>query len=234
MPGLFRDAREASLVHTRLAAVKALQGFRDFFVIGAVGTQPETIHSRKPIGSLADLKGQTLRVNNPIDVVAMGKFGAAAKVLSLDETANAISSGAVDGAVLQLAQLSDFGVGRMVSHHYLLPVGSAPLALVMNRKVFDSLPEAAKTLIRDHSGDWLAERYVETSDAINRRVLDQLRADTRRTVTVPTPADLATARRAFDAVAWDWAAMSSRNRRPSRWSRPRSPSCAHQRKPAHD
>ena len=145
LPGLFRDAREASLVHTRLAAEEALRGFRDFFVIGAVGTQPETIHSRKPIASLADLKGQTLRVNNPIDVVAMSKLGAAAKVLSLVDTANAISSGAVDGAVLQLAQLSDFGVGRMVSHHYLLPVGSAPLALVMNRKVFDSLPEAAKT-----------------------------------------------------------------------------------------
>ncbi len=211
LPGLFRDAREASLVHTRLAAVKALRGFRDFFVIGAVGTQPETIHSRKLIGSLADLKGQTLRVNNPTDVVVMSKFGAAAKVLSLVQTANAVSSGAVGGAVLQLAQLSDFGVGRMVSHHYLLPVGSAPLALVMNRRVFDSLPEAAKALIRDHSGNWLAERYAETSDATNMRVLTGLRADPRRTVTMPTPADLATAQRVFKTVTVDWAAKSSRN-----------------------
>ena len=46
----------------------------------------------------------------------------------------------------------------MVSHHYLLPVGSAPLALVMNRKAFEHLPEEAKTLIRDHSGAWLAKR----------------------------------------------------------------------------
>ena len=212
LPGLFRDAREASLVHTRLAAEGALRGFRDFFVIGAVGTQPETIHSRKPIASLADLKGQALRVNNLIDVVVMSKLGAAAKVLSLVDTANAISSGAVDGAVLQLAQLSDFGVSRLVSHHYLLPVGSAPLALVMNRKVFDSLPEAAKRLIRDHSGGWLAERYIETSDTISQRVLKQLRADPRRTVTVPTPADLATAQRAFKAVADDWAAKSPHNR----------------------
>jgi len=211
LPGLFRDAREASLVHTRLAAEDALRGFRDFFVIGAVATQPESIDSRKRIASLADLKGQTLRVNNPIDVVAMGKLGAAAKVMSLVHTANAINSGAVDGAVLELAQLFDFGVGRMVSHHYLLPVGSAPLALVMNRKVFDNLPEAAKTLIRDHSGVWLAERYAKTSGAISQRVLKQLRADPRRTVTVPTPADLATAQRAFKAVADDWAAKSSRN-----------------------
>ncbi len=212
LPGLFRDAREASLVHTRLAAEKALRGFRDFFVIGAVGTQPETIHSRKRIASLADLKGHTLRVNNPIDVVVMSKLGAAAMVLSLVHTANAISSGAVDGAVLQLAQLSDFGVGRMVRHHYLLPVGSAPLVLVMNRKVFDNLPEAAKTLIRDHSGGWLAERYIETSGVISQRVLKQLRADPRRTVTVPTPPDLAVAQRAYAAIAESWAATSPHNR----------------------
>ena len=153
-----------------------------------------------------------MRVNNPIDAAVMSKFGAAAKVLSLVHTADAISSGAVDGAVLQLAQLSDFGVGRMVSHHYLLPVGSAPLALVMNRKAFERLPEEAKTLIRDHSGAWLAERYAESSDAIKLRVLKQLRADPRRTVTVPTPPDLAAAQRIYAAVAEGWAAVSPRNR----------------------
>ncbi len=213
LPGLFRDTREATLVHTRLVAEDALQGYRDYYVIGAVATQPETIHSRKPTASLADLKGQTLRVNNSVSGEAIGKFGAASKLISLNDTGDAISSGTVDGAIVQLAQLSDFGVGRLVSHHYLLPVSSAPLALVMNRKAFDGLPEDAKQLIRDHSGAWLAERYVETSDVLNRRALDQLRADTRRTVIEPAPADLATARRAFDDVAWAWSAMNSRNGR---------------------
>jgi TRAP-type C4-dicarboxylate transport system substrate-binding protein len=212
LPGLFRDTREASLVHTRLVAANALSGYRNFHVIGAVATQPETIHSRKPTASLADLKGQTLRVNNPIGGAAIGALGAAFKVMTLNDTADAISSGAVNGAVVQLGQLADFGVGRLVSHHYLLPVSSAPLALVMNRKVFAGLTEAAKTLIREHSGAWLAERYIAIANAANQRVLDQLRADKRRTVTVPTPADLQTAQRVYAAVTEQWAAARPHNR----------------------
>lgn len=212
LPGLFRNTREASLVHTRLVAENALRGYQDFYVIGAVATQPETIHSRKPTVLLADLKDQTLRVNNPIAGEAISRLGGAARVLTLNDTGDAISSGAVDGAVVQLAQLADFGVGRLVSHHYLLPVSSAPLTLAMNREVFASLPEAAKTLIRDHSGVWLAERYIATSDALSQRVLDQLRADPRRTVTVPTPADEAAAKRVFESIAADWSGLSPRNR----------------------
>lgn len=212
LPGLFRNTREASFVHTRLVAKKALRGYDDFYVIGAVGTQPETIHSRKRIASLADLNGQKLRVNNPTSGTAMSKLGASSIVIPLNDTANAISRGTVDGAVVQLAQLADFGVGRLVSHHYLLPTGSAPLALVMNRKVFDSLSEPARQLIRDHSGEWLAARYAEISDALSQRVIERFRANPRRKVVVPSPQDLAAAERMFGTVAAAWAAESPRHR----------------------
>lgn len=212
LPGLFRDTREASFVHTRLVAENALRGYEDFFVIGAVATQPETIHSRKRTASLADLNGQTLRVNNPTVAAALAKFGVSTKIMSLNKTADAIASSAVDGAVLQLAQVISFGIGRLVPNHYLLPLGSAPLLLVMNRKVFDGLSEPAKKLIRDHSGDWLAARYVAISDDFSQSVLNQLKADPRRKVVEPSEQDRAAAQRAYDAVADSWAAMSPRNR----------------------
>jgi TRAP-type C4-dicarboxylate transport system substrate-binding protein len=212
LPGLFRDTREASLVHTRLVAAKALRGYEEFFVIAAVATQPETIHSRKPIASLAAIKGQKLRVNNATAAAAMAKLGALPVVLALNETSNAISDGSVDGAVIQSAQLFDVGIGRLVSNHYLLGTGSAPLALVMNRKVFDGLPEQAKNLIRDRSGEWFAARYIETSDAISGQVVAQIKADPRRKVIVPTPADQAAALRTFNTVADEWAALSPHNR----------------------
>jgi TRAP-type C4-dicarboxylate transport system substrate-binding protein len=132
-------------------------------------------------------------------------------VLALNDTSNAISSGAVDGAVVQLAQLLDYGIARLVSHHYLLPGGSAPLALVMNRKVFDGLPARAQAIIRKYSGEWVAVRYVETSDALSEQALAQIKADKRRTVTVPTPADQAAAERMFDIIAEEWAAKSVHN-----------------------
>ena len=212
LPGLFHDALEASRVHSLLVSKHILSGYDNFFVIGAVAGQPASIHSRKRTASLVDLKGQRLRVNNATLAAAMAKLGAVPSLIPLNDTANAISSGMVDGALVQLAQVFDFGIGRLVSHHYLLPTGSAPLALVMNRKVFDSLPEAAKTLIRDHSGEWLVTRYVAISDAFGRHVLDQLKADSRRKVVEPTPQDLAAAQRVFGAVVARWAAESPRHR----------------------
>ena len=47
---------------------------------------------------------------------------------------------------------------------------------------------------------------------ISRRVLKQFRADKRRTVTEPTPADAHAAQRAFTAVTERWAAASPHNR----------------------
>ena len=212
LPGLFHDALEASHVHSFLVSKHILSGYDNFFVIGAVAGEPASIHSRKRTASLADLKGQRLRVNNATLATAMAKLGAVPSLIPVNDTADAISSGKVDGALVQLAQVFDFGIGRLVSHHYLLPTGSAPLALVMNRKVFDSLPEAAKTLIRDHSGEWLVTRYAAISDAFGRRVLDQLKADPRRKVVEPTPQDLATAQRVFGVVVAQWAAESPRHR----------------------
>lgn len=212
LPGLFHTTREATLVHTRLVEQNSLRGYDKFFTIGAFGTEPETIHSRKPIASLADLGGQKLRLNNKTVADAIARLGAAPKVLALNETTDAIGNGSLDGAVVQSAQLFDVGVARLTTNHYLLGVGSAPLALLMNRKVFDLLPEQAKMLIRKYSGEWAAARYVETSAAINRETIARIKADARRTVIHPTPADAAAAQRVFDAVADEWAAASAHNR----------------------
>ncbi len=57
LPGLFHDVREGALTYTRMIAAKALGGYESFFVIGAYTAAPTIIHSRKPIGSLADLSG---------------------------------------------------------------------------------------------------------------------------------------------------------------------------------
>ena len=71
MPGLFASMRESVAVFTRLVAANALQGYDDYTVIGAFVTEPETIHSKTPITSLADLKGKRIRVNNPGEAAAL-------------------------------------------------------------------------------------------------------------------------------------------------------------------
>jgi TRAP-type C4-dicarboxylate transport system substrate-binding protein len=211
LPGLFRNSYEASMTYTRLVAINALAGYRDFFVIGAFATQPETIHSRKPTRSLADLREQKIRANNPTEAIALAKLGALPIVLAFNETAPAISAGTLDGATVPVTQLFDVGIGRLTSNHYLLGTSVAPLTLMMNRKVFERLPENAKALVRKYSGEWAAIQFSEAYETVGKKTIDDIRADARRSIVVPSAQDQSTAQRTFRSIAQDWAAASVHN-----------------------
>lgn len=212
LPGLFRDAREGTLAYTRLIAAKALRGYQDFFVIGAYTSDPTIIHSRKPIDALAALKGQKIRANNQTEAEALVRLGAMPTVLGASQLAEAISRGAIDGAALSPTGLFQYGVSQVATNHYLLGGGAAPLLLVMNRKTFDGLPDAAKALIRKYSGERAATTWIGSFGASERQLFDKLKSDPKRKVVAPSPADIEAAQRIYQSMEDAWAEKSARNR----------------------
>lgn len=212
LPGLFKDDEEASLVFTRLVASNALQGYSHFFVIGAHVSLAEDIHSRKPTATISDLKGQKLRVNNAVQADILERLGALPVILPLNGTMDSLSDGTIDGVVVDPSVLTEFGFSRLAQNHYLLDLGTAPLALVMNRDKFASLPPPAQAIIRKYSGDWSAKQKAACANAKAREVLAQLRASPIRKVVEPSPADLATAHAVFDLEIRNWTAASPHNR----------------------
>lgn len=212
LPTLYRDPHEASLIFTRLVADGTLKGYDDYFVVGAFVSAPENIHSRKPIASLADLNGLKIRINNATEAKSLARLGAIPVLLPINQTSDEIARGTIDGAALPPAMVFEFGVGRYTAHHYRLPLGGAPTMVAMNRKLFERLPPAARAIIRNFSGEWLAETSAAGFDAINARIRGELQADPRRHVVVPTAADMEKAREAFAAATEEWAASAPENR----------------------
>jgi TRAP-type C4-dicarboxylate transport system substrate-binding protein len=212
LPGLFRDTREATLVYTRLIALNALKGYEDFVVLGAYVTEPETIHSRLPIASIDDIKGKKIRVNNPSEAATLEKLGAIPVPMPINQVTDAISSGAIDAAAVPRTPLSDFGIKRVATNHYFLGINGAPLALLMNRKKFETLPKPAQEVIRKYSGEWTAARFIETYDRSDNQVAEQLKSDPKRKVIFPSASDLEVAQVAFKSVIAEWAAKSPRYR----------------------
>jgi TRAP-type transport system periplasmic protein len=208
LPGLFNDTREATLVYTRLIALNALKGYENFFVIGAYVSEPETIHGRLPIASIADLKGQRIRVNNAIEAATLEKLGAIPVPMQITKVTTAISSGEIDGTAVPRTPLSDYGIKRVATNHYFLGTSGAPLALLMNRKKFDALPKPVQDIVRRYSGDWSAARFIEMYDRSDFQVSEQLKSDPDRIVIYPSPSDLKIAHAAFKAVIAEWAAQS--------------------------
>lgn len=212
LPGLFRNEFEASEIFTRLAQTGALAGYKDFFVVGAFASAGESIHSRKPITSLADLKGQRIRVNNQIEAQTLRKLGAVPLLLPINQTMEELSRGALDGVTVPPSLLFEFGFGRLASHHYLIHLGIVPSTILMNRDKLASLPQRTQEIIRKYSGAWFSSRAAECFAEKNREVVARLKGDHRRSVVEPSPADRAAIERVFASVVEDWAAQSPRHR----------------------
>lgn len=212
LPGLFNGIREATQVYTSLIAINALRGYEELYVIGAFATEPETIHTRPPAGSLQELKGMRIRANNPVQGAALAALGMVPVQLPINQAPGAISSGKLDGSMVGPAPLTEFGISRVASNHYLLGVSSAPLTLVMNRKKFESLPEQARQIVRRFSGAWIAERYITAYQAENDATVDALKKDPNRKVVMPSPSDLERARSVFRSQVEAWSTVDPRHR----------------------
>lgn len=212
LPGLFHNAREADFVFTQLVGRGMLSGYDDFYVIGASVSGAESIHSRKPIASIADLKGLTIRVNNPTEAEVLQRLEAIPVLLSINQTTEAVSNGKIDGATLPPSMLHEFGVGRVATYHFMIALGGAPVALVMNRQRFESLSPAAQAIVRKYSGGWVGEQATKRLDELDRKVLETLKADPGRTVIFPSATDNKAIDAVYAEVIEQWAASSDYHR----------------------
>lgn len=211
LPGLFNTLREATLVHHKLASANMLRGLEEVKVLGAFATAPETIHTTRPVDSLADLAGRSIRVNNIMEAAMLTEFGAKPVGYDITEIATGLSKAEIDGAMLPLWPLVEFGAARIATHHFMLNTCAAPLAIVMNRKVFESLSSDVQAIIERASGDWLTGRFIDTITDFETEVLTDLAGNERRTVVEPSLADLEAARTVFETVRNRWAAESAHN-----------------------
>jgi TRAP-type C4-dicarboxylate transport system substrate-binding protein len=211
LPGLFRNQQEASLAFTAMIKASALRGYDDFIVITAFTAEPHSIHTRRPVASLDDLKGLKIRANNPTEAATFDKLGMQAIVMPVNQIADALGSGAIDGAAIPPAMLAEFGVGRLATYHYMIHADAPSLALVMSRAKFEALPKPAQDIIRRYSGAWSVEQSNQFFEGVNAKAIQQLEADPRRHVIVPSAADRVRIDAAFKSVIDGWLARDARN-----------------------
>lgn len=211
LPGLFNTSREATETYTHLVSTGQLKSFKDYYVVGAMATPPFYIFSRTRIADLKTLVGKKIRVTNASQAETMKALGAVPVLIPVSQVAEAIGRGTIDGATEFPGPLVDFGIDRVTHYTYVLPVGVSSLALLMNRKKYDSLPPAAKKIIDKYSGEWVAKKFIGDYGAYLAALTKKLRAEHGRTTTFATKADLQTADGAFQTVIDEWSKKSPAN-----------------------
>jgi TRAP-type C4-dicarboxylate transport system substrate-binding protein len=212
LPGMFKDLRESSLVATRLDKRKALNDYGDFYVIGLWGTAPYSIHTNYPVNSIADLKGKTIRASSKNESAALRAFGAVPVGMPVTEIPEAISRGTISGTTSHMSPFFDFGLDRVTNNHFFIGLGSVPLAVLMNKKKFDALPENVRAVIERDAGDALTKTWIDSITAHNAANLEKLKSSPKNKVVFPSQAEIDEAQQLLAPVRDQWVAVSDRHK----------------------
>ncbi len=211
LPGLFHDLAEATKVYTNLVRNGAIKDYGDYYPIAMWGTPPFSLHSNYPINSIKDLKGKRVRGSGVIQIESLKALGAVTVGMPPTEVPEALSRRTIDASTSQPAVLYDFGLDRVTSHHYFIRLGVVPLAVVMNRKVFESLPKAGQDAIRKYDMDYINKLYIDSMLEYDASLVKRLESDPKRKVVFPDAADQKAAEAAFQPVIKAWTSRSPRH-----------------------
>jgi TRAP-type C4-dicarboxylate transport system substrate-binding protein len=211
LPGMFSDLAEGTRVYTRLLQNGTLKDYGDYYPVAMWSTPPFSLHSNFPINSIKDLKGKRVRGSGVIQIESLKALGAVTVGMPPTEVPEALSRRTIDASTSQPAVLYDFGLDRVTNHHYFIRLGIVPLAVVMNRKLFEGLPKAGQDAIRKHDMDYINKLYIESMLEYDSSLVQKLQGDAKRKVAFPDAADQKAAQAAFEPVIKAWTAKSARN-----------------------
>ena len=190
LPGFASNAAEGSLAALEMQREGLLRGYEDFHVVAMYSSGSYMLHSRNPIASIEDVDGQRFRVAGQIQTAVIEALGGVPQSLGAGEMAENIDRGLIDGAMTDASVARTFRVTDVTSHHYDANLGVLVFAIVMNRDVYEELPEPVKELLAQ-SGDVIVERQIEHYGAAIERNIAEWQADPERTVTIPDEAERA-------------------------------------------
>jgi TRAP-type C4-dicarboxylate transport system substrate-binding protein len=211
LPGMFHDLAEGTKVYTNLVRNGTIKDYGDYYPIAMWSTPPFSLHSNYPIRSIKDLKGKRVRGSGVIQIESLKALGAVTVGMPPTEVPEALSRRTIDASTSQPAVLYDFGLDRVTSHHYFIRLGIVPLAVVMNRKVFEGLPKAGQDAIRRYDMDYINKLYIDSMLEYDASLVKRLQDDPKRKVVFPDAADQKAAEAAFEPVIKAWTSRSPRH-----------------------
>ncbi|GHU06876.1 C4-dicarboxylate ABC transporter substrate-binding protein [Betaproteobacteria bacterium] len=122
------------------------------------------IISKKPILTLAEIAGKKLRTGGgPINPFVQA-LGASPIMMGSTDTYQAAEKGVIDGAVLVWEAIQMQSLQEILKEVLDANVNSGVFFLVMNKKVWDSLPPDVQQVIDEESGDKASQLFAKAFD----------------------------------------------------------------------
>ncbi len=151
----YPNAEVASMVLWELYQEFQPEEFADYKVITLFATEPAYIQSKDRVASLEDLRGLELRAAGT-GAPFLGALGATQVSMGQGEVGEALETGVIDGYASSREVLYDFKYAETVKYLTDYPIFQISFAAVMDRAVFDALPQEVQDII-DELGPEMAQ-----------------------------------------------------------------------------
>lgn len=182
--------------------LKAAYDKKGIVLLGHYTFPINVIWSRKKLTSLADIAGQKIRVISPEQAEFIQRLGGIPVTLGTSEVAAALDRGVIDGVT---TASSGYGyIWRdLLKYRYNLNISFIDSLILVNKQAWTALPPQTQAKVQ-HDVDAATARISDAMAQEEDQLTSQL-GSSGITVTTPTPADMAQARRLI-APYWDsWA-----------------------------
>jgi TRAP-type C4-dicarboxylate transport system substrate-binding protein len=124
-----------------------------------------SIHSRKPIKTLEDVRGMKISVQSRLTGQVMEKLGGVAVSMPVTDFYSALSRGTVDAAGTGWPAVHTFKVIEIVTTHVEEPLGGEVNFNAMNKDAYARLPDKARQAVDRYSGKVFSEWMGRAIDA---------------------------------------------------------------------
>lgn len=164
LPLGLHSATQACLTYYDVIQEMKPKEFEGYKIITLFTNEPSSIQSRRPVRSMADLRGMKLRaVGSAVPV--MEALGAAPVGMPMPSVPEAVQTGVIDGVVTGREVLHDFKLAENLHYVTDYRLGVVTFAAVMDQKRWERLPDDVKKVIDDlrrEMAEWTGRYYEQT------------------------------------------------------------------------
>lgn len=212
IPFVSENALESTLAINRMIKKGLLRGYDQTVLLGAFCLNQYGIHSSFPVKKPEDLVGKKMRLAGKMQHSLFEAVGGTPVGMPATKIAESISRGVVSGVIFEWNGMVTFRVLDLTKYHTNVSFGTVVMSLVLNKKVYDSLPEIAKKAFDKHRGDPLVKNWGEKLIINDRRIMEKTATDPKHHIYTPSAVELNKWKTKMKPVVEDWVGKHPRGK----------------------
>jgi TRAP-type C4-dicarboxylate transport system substrate-binding protein len=204
LPGLipYDLALRRQIVDSLLPYWERAHAERNIIPLAVAQVEPRNVYARRPVKSLADLKGMKVRAQGVVETDFTRAIGASPVTLSWEEVYPALQQGTIDAYWVTHSATFNAKLHEVAKHCYEVGLGGAAWYLLANKRTIDGLPADLKKIVTE-TGKEAGGRVWARVDGDIKTYKDRLR-QAGMSFTPAAPADMKVMLDSAQGVWGEW------------------------------